>query len=201
MDTPEAKHRGFATWLWRRPRHWFLLGIPAGGLLMLIVGVAVAGGFVGALKIASSDRFCTSCHEMNAPFQELTHTVHFSNELGIRAGCADCHVPPTFLPGLMRHMAAILEGWGHLRGELDTPAKYESHRMELAQKVWMEMKAKDSAECRSCHLTAEMAATSHLSPSATAAAISPATMHQWMAASYTCIDCHKGIAHTLPKAD
>jgi len=26
-------------------------------------------------------------------------------------------------------------------------------------------------------------------------------MHQSLAASYTCIDCHKGTAHTLPKGN
>jgi nitrate/TMAO reductase-like tetraheme cytochrome c subunit len=33
------------------------------------------------------------------------------------------------------------------------------------------------------------------------AAISPSTMHRSLAPSYTCIDCHKGIAHTLPKGN
>jgi nitrate/TMAO reductase-like tetraheme cytochrome c subunit len=28
--------------------------------------------------------------------------------------------------------------------------------------------------------------------------ISPATVHRALAASYTCIDCHKGLAHKLP---
>jgi nitrate/TMAO reductase-like tetraheme cytochrome c subunit len=73
--------------------------------------------------------------------------------------------------------------------------------MELAQKVWKELKANDSAECRSCHTPAAMAVARQPSATVKADAISPATMHQSLAASFICIDCHKGIAHTLPKAD
>jgi len=137
---------------------------------------------------------------MNTPFQELTHSPHHANEFGIRATCADCHVPPTFVAGLMRHAAATTEVWGHLLGELDTPAKYESRRLQLAQKIWKELKANDSAECRSCHTIAAMATSQQSSTAASGvAAISSASMHQSLAPSQTCIDCHKGVAHTLPK--
>ncbi len=179
-------------WLWRRPQRWFLLGIPVGGVLAFAVGVAFTGGFFGGLQLASTDAFCTSCHEMSAPAQELSHSVHSSNAFGIRAGCADCHVPPTFVAGLIRHMEATGELWQHLRGELNTPAKFEAHRLELAQSVWKELKANDSAECRSCHTPAAMAFAQQ--PAAAASA------HQGLATSgMTCIDCHRGVAHTLPQ--
>ena len=201
MDSPEPARRGFAAWLWRRPQRWFLLGIPAGGLLAFIVGIGFTGGFFGALQYTSTDAFCTSCHEMNKSFEELKHSKHYSNEFGVRAGCANCHVPPTFLAALMRNLAVPREAWGHLTGELDTPAKYESHRLELAQKVWKELKANDSAECRSCHTIAAMAVVKQSSTGAKEAGVSPATMHQSIAPSETCIDCHKGIAHTLPNGN
>src|ERR1700690_141601 len=126
MDTPESVRQGIAVYLWRRPRRWLLLGIPIGGLLAFIVGIGFTGGFFGALQYASTDAFCTSCHEMKKPAEELSHSKHYANVFGIRVGCADCHVPPSFLPGLMKHIASSVEIWGHLAGELDTPAKYES---------------------------------------------------------------------------
>ena len=196
MDSPEPKRRGFAAWLWRRPQRWFLLGIPVGGLLAFIVGIGLTGGFFGALQFASTETFCTSCHEMKKPAEELSHSQHYANTFGIRAGCADCQVPPGFLPGLMKHIASYKELWGHLTGELDTPAKYESHRLEFAQRIWTEMKANDSAECRSCHTIAAMAVAKS-STGAKMAGISPATIHQSLAPGYTCIDCHKGIAHPI----
>jgi nitrate/TMAO reductase-like tetraheme cytochrome c subunit len=191
VNSPQPPERGFAAWLWRRPQRWFLLGIPAGGLIALLVGIALTGGFFAVLKITETDAFCTSCHEMKQPFQELTHSMHYSNEFGIQASCGNCHVPPKFFPGLLRHMEAITEVWGHLTGKLSTPAKYEAHRLELAQKIWKEFKANDSAECRSCH-----------TPSAMDFAKQPqmaAHAHSSLAKSgKTCVDCHTGVAHTLP---
>jgi len=192
VNSPDPRQKGLAAWLWRRPQRWFLLGIPAGGLLAFLVGIGFAGSFVAGLKFAETDSFCTSCHEMNTPFQEYTHSVHYSNPFGIRASCGNCHVPPAFLPGLLRHIQAYAEVWGHLRGELDTPAKYEAHRLQLAQKIWKELKANDSAECRSCHTPAAMAFAQQPPEAASA--------HQSLAKSgMTCIDCHTGVAHTLPK--
>lgn len=205
MSPIEPQRRGIAAWLWRRPRRWFLLGVPVGGLLAFIAGIGATGGFFGAIQLASTEQFCTSCHEMNTPYQELARSLHHANEFGIRATCADCHVPPTFVAGLMTHAAASIEVWGHLRGKLDTPAKFEAQRLPLAQKVWKELKANDSAECRSCHTIAAMAVTKRpdTTPPSTSAsgapAVSPATMHQSLGPGLTCIDCHKGVAHTLPK--
>jgi len=194
-DAPEPRaapaSKGFAAWLWRRPQRWFVLGIPAGGLIAFLVGIGFAGSLIGGLKYAETVTFCTSCHEMNTPFQELTQSGHYSNQFGVRATCADCHVPPQFVPGLIRHIQASGEVWGHVKGELDTPAKYESHRLALAQKIWKELKAIDSAECRSCHTPGAMAFAQQ--PPAAASA------HQSLATSgMTCIDCHRGVAHTLP---
>ena len=191
MTAPELAPRGFVAWLWRRPQRWFLLGIPAGALLAFVVGIGFTGSFIGGLKLAETDAFCTSCHEMNTPFQEYTHSVHYSNVFGIQASCGNCHVPPSFFPGLLRHIQAYSEVWGHVTGELNTPAKYESHRAELAQKIWKELKANDSAECRSCHTPAAMAFAKQPPAAATA--------HQSLANSgMTCIDCHTGVAHALP---
>lgn len=191
MSPPPAVRRGFFAWLWRRPQRWFLLGIPAGGIVAFITGIIFTGAFVGGLKFAETDAFCTSCHEMRQPYQELTRSVHFSNQLGIQASCGNCHVPPTFLPGLWRHIQAYREVWGHMGGELNTPEKYEAHRAELAQKVWDELKANDSAECRSCHTPAAMAFSKQPPEAASA--------HQSLVKNgMTCIDCHQGVAHTPP---
>jgi trimethylamine-N-oxide reductase cytochrome c-type subunit TorC len=96
------------------------------------------------------------------------------------------------LPGLWRHIQAYAEVWGHVRGELNTPAKYEAHRLQLAQKIWKELKANDSAECRSCHTPAAMAFAQQPPEAASA--------HQSLAKDgMTCIDCHRGVAHTLPQ--
>ena len=121
----EPKDWGLGAWLWRRPRRWYLLGVPIGGVIALVVGVVFTGGFVGGLKLTESNRFCTSCHEMDAPFQEYSHSLHYSNALGVRATCGNCHIPPTFLAGIVKHIQASSQAWGHLTGELGTILKNE----------------------------------------------------------------------------
>jgi cytochrome c-type protein NapC len=192
MNSSPPLRRGFFAWLWRRPQRWWLLGIPAGALLAFTAGVIFWASFMGAVKYAETDSFCTSCHEMKQPYQELTRSVHFSNVLGIQASCGNCHVPPTFFAGMWRHIQAYKEVLGHMGGELNTPAKYEAHRMVLAQKIWTELKANDSAECRSCHTPSQMAFAKQ-PPNA-------ASAHQSLKqGGTTCIDCHQGVAHTLPQ--
>ncbi len=130
-----TQQKGFGAWLWRRPRRWFLLGIPLGGVVALLVGIGLTGGFVGGLKYAESTAFCTSCHEMSYAYQEYTHSIHSSNEFGIRASCGDCHVPPAFLPGLIRHVQASTEIWGHLTGKLDTLGNEACHHPHIGHRV------------------------------------------------------------------
>ena len=191
MSAPPPESKGFGAWAWRRPRRWFLLGIPIGGLAAFCVGIVATGGFFGALHVMDSEAFCTACHSMNAPAQELSHTVHYNNQFGIRASCSNCHVAPTFVAGLIDHMKGTTQVWGWMTGELNTPAKFEAHRLGLAQKVWRELDANNSAECRSCHTPKAMDLGKQ--PAAAASA------HGALATSgMTCIDCHKGIAHTLP---
>jgi nitrate/TMAO reductase-like tetraheme cytochrome c subunit len=166
-------------------------GILAVALLAVLAGVGLSVGFEASLKFAETDAFCTSCHEMAQVTQEFMHSEHYSNVVGIRASCANCHVPPTFFAGLARHIAAWREVYGHLTGEIDTPAKFESHRLELAQQVWTELKKNDSAECRSCHSPAAM----DLAKQPPAAASAHAALAN---GATTCINCHQGVAHTLP---
>ena len=61
----------------------------------------------------------------------------------------------------------------------------------MAERVWADMKATDSRECRSCHNfnTMEFEEQGRMA----------ARKHQAAAkAGQSCIDCHKGVAHALP---
>ena len=49
--------------LWSKPSSRWLLGIPIGGLLMLVLGVVLANGFSFAMHATSSPEFCANaCH-------------------------------------------------------------------------------------------------------------------------------------------
>lgn len=45
----------------------------------------------------------------------------------------------------------LVDAFHHLAGTVETPEKFEAHRLELAKRVWARMKETDSQECRHCH--------------------------------------------------
>lgn len=155
-------------------------------------GILFWGGFNWALELANTESFCISCHEMrDNVYQELQGTVHWANRSGVRATCPDCHVPHSWIYKIARKIAASNEVLHKILGTIDTPEKFEAHRLELAEHVWATMKSTDSRECRNCHAVESMDPHKQ----SAAAQIMPEAMKNGL----TCIDCHKGIAHHLPK--
>jgi cytochrome c-type protein NapC len=193
-DQPQgAVAQGRWARLWTQPRSRWLLGIPAGGLLAFVIGAAAFYGGASAWHYTSSAGFCAdACHEMSAfSTPEWRASVHYVNTKGLHAGCPNCHVPGPFVPMLLRKVQALGEGWGHLTGTIATREKYEAMRPRMAEHVWAYMKASDSRECRHCHDRTTMDLAKQDKPAQRA--------HERMAETgKTCIDCHKGVAHTLP---
>ena len=164
---------------------------------MLIVGgiggVLFWGGFNWGLELTNTEAFCISCHEMrDNPYKELQETIHFKNRSGVRPTCPDCHVPHEWFYKIRRKIQASNEVLHKILGTIDTPEKYEQHRLELAQHVWATMKENNSHECRNCHSAGSM--DPHKQSEA-----AQKVMAEGFKAGLTCIDCHKGIAHHLPK--
>jgi len=180
-------------------RVWSFLWMPNSRFslaTLLIVGFAGGiifwGGFNWTLELTNTETFCISCHEMrDNVYQELQDTVHWSNRTGVRATCPDCHVPHEWIFKIIRKVQATNELFHKVMGTIDTKEKFEKHRPELAQHVWATMKATDSRECRNCH------AAESMDPHKQTVAVQ--IMPEAMKNGATCIDCHKGIAHQLPK--
>ena len=181
-------------------RWWNVLTRPAVKYSVLsllaigfVAGIIFWGGLHTGLEATNTLTFCTTCHEMrDTVYQEYKQTIHYSNRTGVRAICSDCHVPRDWGHMMLRKGQASLELFGKITGEMDTPQKFEAHRMALATIVWARMKASDSRECRNCHSWDAM----------NSEAQSPTARKRMLAGRQegkTCIDCHKGIAHHLPK--
>lgn len=181
-------------------RCWNFLARPSARypLLALVVvgfvgGVLFWGGFHTAMESTNTLEFCTGCHTMaDNSLKEYKTTVHYSNRSGVRAVCSDCHVPRDWSHKVMAKIGASSDVYHEILGSISTPEKFEARRMQMAQHQWTLMKASDSRECRNCHAFDAM--------SGDAQKKSNFTRH--MAAKQsgkTCIDCHKGIAHQLPK--
>ncbi|EMX07055.1 napC/NirT cytochrome c family protein [Escherichia coli P0302308.4] len=110
------------------------------GLLFLLIAVVVGGGGLllaqKALHKTSDTAFCLSCHSMSKPFEEYQGTVHFSNQKGIRAECADCHIPKSGMDYLFAKLKASKDIYHEfVSGKIDSDDKFETHRQEMAETV------------------------------------------------------------------
>lgn len=181
-------------------RGWHALRRPSAkySLLTLLLagffgGIIFWGGFNTGMEATNRLEFCIGCHEMrDNVYPEYKQTIHYSNRTGVRAICSDCHVPHDWTAKVIRKIQASQELWDKMTGYIDTPEKFEAHRMELATYEWQRMKSSNSRECRNCHNFDAMSGEKQRQ----------SAYNKHMKAKtdgQTCIDCHKGIAHHLPK--
>ena len=182
--------------LWRPPHKWYLLWIPAGGILMFVAGIIFWGGFNTAMEASNTEGFCISCHEMrDYVYSEYQETIHFKNRTGVRATCPDCHVPHPWIYKVARKVQATFKELPHkIIGTINTRGKFEAHRLGMAEYVWRKMKSTDSRECRNCHGLIFMDLEKQ-----DKSAQKKHSLAYLRESGKTCIDCHKGIAHSLPK--
>lgn len=184
----------------RLARIWRVLRSPSASYSLLVLltlgffsGIVFWGGSHTVLAWTNTEAFCISCHEMrdNVFTEEYKKSIHYTNRIGVRAVCADCHVPKEWGPMMVRKIAATRELYGKVVGSIDTPEKFAAQRLRLAEREWRRMRANDSMECRDCHELNHMdpekknqrARRSHLLA---------------QESGETCIDCHQGIAHPKP---
>lgn len=168
-------------------------------VLLVLTGVAIGwftlGGSAAVMNYTSKTEFCLSCHSMSIPYEEYQGSIHFSNAKGIRAECADCHIPSQPIDYLVTKIRASKDIFHeYVTGKIDTEEKYEQHRIAMAETVWEQLRANDSATCRSCHTFDAM---DNYEQSEDAA-----KMHEYAQKNQqTCIDCHKGVAHFAPEPE
>ncbi len=185
---------GFIRKLWK----WFwgpTSRYAWGGIILLgfAGGIFFWGGLHTAIESTNSIEFCVSCHEMEQTvYPEYKESIHYKNASGVRATCSNCHVPHEWAPMIARKIQATGELWAKITGVIDTPEKFEARRWEMANRVWDTMEATDSRECRNCHDYDAM----DFELQGRRARIK---MQEGLDEGKTCIECHRGIAHKLPR--
>lgn len=168
--------------------------------LGVLVGIGFIAGAVSwhqfnkVMDYTSEEEFCVSCHSMQKPLEELKQTAHWSNSSGVSATCSDCHLPHDTTDKYARKVQAIREVWAEFSGKYKDEDAFEKHRLEMAEREWARFEANGSKECKACHSYDRMN-FDKMSEAARKAMIPAAEKDQ------SCMDCHKGIAHHLPKAD
>jgi cytochrome c-type protein NapC len=190
MTNLETGKQGIWATLRRPSVKYSMLGLLVVGFFS---GIIFWGGFNTGMEATNKLDFCIGCHEMrDNVYAEYKYTIHYSNRTGVRAVCSDCHVPKDWTHKMIRKVKASYEVWGKLTGKIDTKEKFEANRMAMAEREWARMKATNSIECRNCHDFDAMNPEIQKK--------TPYKKHmEAKAAGQTCIECHQGIAHKLPK--
>jgi len=169
------------------PSRWLMLTVA------FLLGIIFWAGFESTLAYTNTTDFCLSCHEMSQSVgKEYLESTHYKTPSGAGAGCSDCHVPQQFFAKVWRKIKASREVYHTVLGTIDTPEKFEEHRLELAERVWARMEATDSRECRNCHNYGRMDFHKQSDRG-------QKKMKQAMERGTTCIECHKGLTHNLPE--
>jgi cytochrome c-type protein NapC len=189
-----AEKPGFIGRYWRllKGQSTVPMGIVAG--FCFLGGIVYWYGFNWAMDASNTESFCISCHEMkDNVYPAYSESIHYSNRSGVRAVCSDCHVPHKTSDKIVRKIQATKEVWGKITGKINTPEKFAEHHLNLAQREWQRFKKNDSLECRNCHDQSFMNFAKQGAPGT--------FMHKEMldTGHFTCVDCHKGIAHVLPE--
>jgi nitrate/TMAO reductase-like tetraheme cytochrome c subunit len=179
-------------WLFSPSARWSVFTLVLAGLLFGAIGVI---GTQVALAVTGTDEFCgTACHS-HAKFVYPEHqkSSHYANRTGVRAMCTDCHVPHQYPDKLIyKARAGITDAFAELKGVIATQEKFERERWRMANIVWNEMRANNSANCRTCH---DDGAWDNKKQSEDAI-----KQHKkFSAGKATCIDCHTGVAHKEPE--
>lgn len=171
-------------------QHWKLAIGSAVALVIFSVAVGISGAYV--LAATSTEEFCVGCHEMSYNYAEYKGTIHDTNRTGVRAICTNCHVHHEPGPLILDKIKATKDlYYTYISPSIDTKEKFEAKRATMAQKVWREMKANDSHQCRSCHREDKMNLELQTPKSKVRHA-------KGRAEGKTCIECHFAIAHMEP---
>ncbi len=191
MSDP-TEERGF----WKWPKSKWLLGIPIGGFVMIGVGAAGLLVMNKVLHATSTSEFCLSCHtHQGISVAEFEAASHSYNNTGVRAECADCHLPDPeekFFHYLLAKIIVSKDIFAEIRGVANTDEKYEAHRGEWAKKVWTEYRENESEYCLHCHQFDHMTIESQ-------PRLAQRRHQRAIENGQSCIDCHQGIAHKLPE--
>ncbi len=191
-ETPGEKKSKFWSW----PKSKWLLFIPIGGFVMLVVGALGLVVMNTVLHATSTTEFCNSCHShTNNTMAEHAASSHYQNTTGVRAECHHCHLPSMeeeYFSYVWTKMLVSVDIIAELQGKITTPEAYNEHLPEMFEHVVRQFKENDSKFCRNCHNVEGM----ELEQQGRLAQ----RRHSKMAErGQTCIDCHYGLVHRLPE--
>ena len=148
---PPGAIRRALRWLFSPSARWSVFALV---LVGLVIGAVAVIGTQVAVAVTGTDQFCgTTCHSHEKfVYPEHQLSAHYNNRTGVRAMCVDCHVPHDYpVKLIVKAEKGIADAYAELRGTISTQEKFDHERWRLANMVWDEMRADNSANCRHCH--------------------------------------------------
>jgi cytochrome c-type protein NapC len=163
-------------------------------LAVLVLGAVIgAGGLIASTFVntyTSTESFCTSCHSMTelGTDPHYLQSPHRLNAEGVRANCADCHIPATnwFVETYTHVSAGIRDAIAEYTTNISDPSVWAARAPGLADSVREELRRENGVTCRKCHDPVAIHPTSEAGRAA----------HALLAQGrVTCIDCHFNLVH------
>jgi cytochrome c-type protein NapC len=190
-------------------------GNAKGSKRRLIPFFLAASGFVflGVLLVAltneavmwtSSDQFCgKTCHSMTWATAAYQRSLHYKNQVGVRASCGDCHIPYDSSHATATEYAKLLmfkahrgakDFWNEIHKTIATEQEWEKRRPELRATFEAYLKKHNSITCRGCHQL-----DSFRGPRNPMKLL----IHQNIlkADDTTCLSCHRNVGHVYEEPD
>ncbi|MDP4031460.1 MAG: NapC/NirT family cytochrome c [Pseudorhodobacter sp.] len=127
----------------------------AGLALGVVVGVPVLDNVD---RYFSSNDFCAkACHVMaDTVAAEFETSTHGTSRFGVIPKCSDCHVSENLTGAMIDHALGVKDLYANVILGINTAEKFETIRTEAANTARMKFYNSDSANCRSCHVMAEI---------------------------------------------
>lgn len=137
----------------------------------------------------STDEYCQSCHIHTGADEAWTKSTHFTNESGVRVGCAECHLPPK--GNFMHFRTKVRTGLHDLYAYKFKD--HESFDWERKQQLEHAVTIVYNKSCEKCH--------QNLYPDGLSDDGGKAHLYYEMNAEKLelhCINCHLDVGHHLP---
>ena len=175
-----------------------ILWVFCSALVFVLFGVALTALTNHAVVWSSSDKFCgTTCHSMTWAATAYHQSTHYTNSVGVRASCGDCHIPYDSGHSTAAEYVKLLlfkadrgakDFWYESRKSIATQEEWEKRRPELSAYFENYLTQHNYITCRGCHsLLSFGGPNSHMK----------LVIHQGMVKedSYNCLECHANIGH------
>jgi len=159
-------------------------------IVLALIPVVVIASWAGTeflLEKSSGAEFCTTCHTMEPMVRAYEKTIHGgNNKLGIKAKCADCHLPHDNSLNYMftKAKTGLTDIWSQMTYDEDNPPNWAEKRRHRDRYVF------DSG-CLKCH--GEKASGDDPShPAYFAGGDSPFKGQE----KFRCVNCHFYVGHS-----